>query len=114
MHVVPHHCPQREAAAKVSRDHPPPALPSRRSDLSLAGFIVAAAPHAQKKCAAPGCGDGVTAHVRTFLHADARATLSIATLPASEALPGEERGQIWLWVRPKGAGGEAAARQVRR
>ncbi|KIY91826.1 1-phosphatidylinositol-4-phosphate5-kinase [Monoraphidium neglectum] len=83
-------------------------------DLSLAGFIVAAAPHAQKKCAAAGCGDGVTAHVRTFLHADARVTLSIATLPAGEALPGEERGQIWLWVRPKGGVAEAAARQVRR
>lgn len=42
----------------------------------------------------PGCGDGVTCHVRTFLHAGSRITLSIATLPANEALPGEDRGQV--------------------
>lgn len=41
-----------------------------------------------------GCGDGVTCHVRTFLHAGTRITLSIATLPAGEALPGEDRGQV--------------------
>ena len=37
------------------------------SDLSLAGFIEAAAPHASKRCQGPGCGEGVTSHVRTFL-----------------------------------------------
>eukprot|EP00878_Enallax_costatus_P033894 GHUV01037475.1.p1 GENE.GHUV01037475.1~~GHUV01037475.1.p1 ORF type:complete len:790 (+),score=270.19 GHUV01037475.1:181-2550(+) len=74
-----------------------------QSDLSLAAFIVAAAPHAQKKCQQPGCGDGVTCHVRTFLHAGSRITLSIATLPANEALPGEDRGQVWMWMRPKGS-----------
>jgi hypothetical protein len=84
------------------------------SDLSLAGFIVAAAPHAAKKCQAPGCGDGVTAHVRTFLHGDSRLTLSVATLPAADALPGADRGQIWVWARPKGLGPDFATRQVRR
>jgi hypothetical protein len=41
-----------------------------------------------------GCGYGVTCHVRTFLHGCSRITLSIATLPSSDALPGEERGQV--------------------
>jgi hypothetical protein len=41
-----------------------------------------------------GCGYGVTCHVRTFLHGCSRVTLSIATLPSSDALPGEERGQV--------------------
>lgn len=75
---------------------------------------MAAAPSAAKTCAAPGCGDGAAAHVRTFLARDARLTLSVATLPAADALPGGERGRVWLWVRPKGARGEAAAAHVRR
>ena len=41
-----------------------------------------------------GCGEGVTAHVRTFLHGNGRITLSIATLPHGEALPGEEKQQV--------------------
>eukprot|EP00879_Flechtneria_rotunda_P010433 GHRR01010909.1.p1 GENE.GHRR01010909.1~~GHRR01010909.1.p1 ORF type:complete len:2140 (+),score=1004.14 GHRR01010909.1:414-6833(+) len=89
-----------------------------RSDLSLAGFIVAAAPHPQKRCQGPGCGDGVSSHVRTFLHGGSRITLSIATLPPSEALPGEERGQVWTWLRPKAVAGRAnqpgAVQAVRR
>jgi len=52
--------------------------------------------------------------VRTFLHCDARITLSIASLPATEALPGAERGQIWMWVRPKGLRGDEGAPCVRR
>jgi hypothetical protein len=62
---------------------------------------------------AAGCGDGVTAHVRTFLHGGARITLSIATLPGAEALPGEDRGVVWTWLRPKGSNAEVA-RHVRR
>ncbi len=75
---------------------------------------MAAAPHAQKRCQSPGCGDGVTAHVRTFLHRDSRITLSIASLPAGEALPGADRGRIWTWVRPKGLALGDAAPHVRR
>jgi hypothetical protein len=55
----------------------------------------------------------VTAHVRTFLHGGARITLSIATLPGAEALPGEDRGVVWTWLRPKGSNAEVA-RHVRR
>lgn len=47
--------------------------------------------------------------VRTFLHADSRITLSIASLPPEQALPGGERGQIWMWMRPKGGDPDAAA-----
>lgn len=46
-----------------------------------------------------GCGYGVTCHVRTFLHGCSRITLSIATLPSTEALPGEERGQVGVGVQ---------------
>lgn len=60
-----------------------------------------------------GCGDGVTCHVRTFLHGNVRITMSIATLPSHDALPGEERGQVWTWLRPKGAA-EETNRAVRR
>lgn len=60
-----------------------------------------------------GCGDGVTCHVRTFLHGGCRITMSIATLPSHDALPGEERGQVWTWLRPKGAS-EDINRAVRR
>lgn len=60
-----------------------------------------------------GCGDGVTCHVRTFLHGGCRITMSIATLPSHDALPGEERGQVWTWLRPKGAA-EDINRAVRR
>jgi hypothetical protein len=60
-----------------------------------------------------GCGDGVTCHVRTFLHGSCRITMSIATLPSHDALPGEERGQVWTWLRPKGAT-EDINRAVRR
>ena len=98
-------------------------------DLTLAQFILAAAPSPSKRCwvvrpkrtrwsqpfplsylatpipfsqrndprtnAPSGCGEGVTAHVRTFLHGTGRITLSIATLPHGEALPGEEKQQVW-------------------
>jgi hypothetical protein len=47
-----------------------------------------------------GCGYGVTCHVRTFLHGCSRITLSIATLPSSDALPGEERGQVRNGAKP--------------
>jgi hypothetical protein len=60
-------------------------------------------PRHANRAQVPGCGDGVTCHVRTFLHACGRLTMSIATLPAAEALPGEDRGQVWTWLRPKGA-----------
>lgn len=60
-----------------------------------------------------GCGDGVTCHVRTFLHGSCRLTMSIATLPSNEALPGEDRGQVWTWLRPRGATAEVN-RAVRR
>eukprot|EP00798_Chlamydomonas_sp_ICE-L_P025226 gene25226-10872_t len=74
------------------------------TDLSLKQFIVAAAPHPNKRCGTAGCGEGVSSHVRTFLHGNARITMSIATLPPSAALPGEDQQQIWLWMRPKGMG----------
>jgi len=45
------------------------------------------------------CSDGVTAHVRSFLHGSARITISIATVAASEALPNEDKQQ----VRKRGA-----------
>jgi hypothetical protein len=41
--------------------------------------------------------------VRTFLHGSCRLTMSVATLPSDEALPGEDRGQVWTWLRPRGA-----------
>jgi len=40
------------------------------------------------------CSDGVTAHVRSFLHGSARITISIATVAASEALPNEDKQQV--------------------
>ncbi|GAX78095.1 hypothetical protein CEUSTIGMA_g5537.t1 [Chlamydomonas eustigma] len=92
-------------------------------DLTLAQFITAASPSASKRCwvrhdprtnTSSGCGEGVTAHVRTFLHGIGRITLSIATLPHGEALAGEDKQQVWLWTRPKGRGSElkAAVRRV--
>lgn len=42
----------------------------------------------------PGCGDGVTAHVRTFMHMGTRITMSCATIAASEALPNEDKQQV--------------------
>lgn len=49
----------------------------------------------------PNCADGVTAHVRTFLHGTARITISIASVAASEALPNEDKQQVGLGPDPR-------------
>ena len=67
------------------------------NDMPLASFLAAAGQH---KCLHAACGDGVTAHLRTFLHSKGRVTLSVSQTPAGKELPGSEKGQIWFWARP--------------
>lgn len=67
------------------------------NDMPLAAFLAATAP---QKCPHVACGDGVTAHLRTFLHNPGRVTLSVSQLPAGKELPGSDKGQVWFWARP--------------
>ena len=57
-------------------------------------FLTPAQRHDPKTNTSSGCGEGVTAHVRTFLHGSSRITRSIATLPNGETLPGEDKQQV--------------------
>ena len=66
----------------------------------MASYLASTAPQVQKKCAQPACGDPATHHLKTFLHGRTRVTLSVTVVPAPQALPGAERGQIWVWARP--------------
>ncbi len=66
----------------------------------MASYLASTAPQVQKKCAQPACGDPATHHLKTFLHGRTRVTLSVTVVPAAQALPGAERGQIWVWARP--------------
>ncbi|DBA97431.1 hypothetical protein WJX77_010396 [Trebouxia sp. C0004] len=67
------------------------------NDMPLASFLAATAP---QKCPNVTCGDGVTAHLRTFLHNRGRMTLSVSQLPGGKELPGSDKGQVWFWARP--------------
>lgn len=67
------------------------------NDMPLASFLAATAP---QKCPHVACGDGVTAHLRTFLHNTGRVTLSVSQMPAGKELPGSDKGQVWFWARP--------------
>ena len=67
------------------------------NDMPLASFLAATAP---QKCPHVACGDGVTAHLRTFLHNRGRVTLSVSQMPAGKELPGADKGQVWFWARP--------------
>ena len=67
------------------------------NDTPLASFLAAAG---QQKCLHAACGDGVTAHLRTFLHSKGRVTLSVSQTPAGKELPGSDKGQVWFWARP--------------
>ncbi len=67
------------------------------NDMPLASFLAATAP---QKCPNLTCGDGVTAHLRTFLHNTGRVTLSVSQTPAGKELPGSDKGQVWFWARP--------------
>ncbi len=67
------------------------------NDMPLASFLAATAP---QKCPNVTCGDGVTAHLRTFLHNRGRVTLSVSQLPGGKELPGSDKGQVWFWARP--------------
>ena len=68
------------------------------NDMPLASFL--AATTAPQKCPHAACGDGVAAHLRTFLHNRGRVTLSVSQLPAGKELPGADKGQVWFWARP--------------
>ena len=72
----------------------------RRADESVASYLASTAPQVQKKCAQPACGDPATHHLKTFLHGRTRVTLSVTVVPAPQALPDAEHGQIWVWARP--------------
>ncbi len=67
------------------------------NDMPLASFLAATAP---QKCPNVTCGDGVTAHLRTFLHNRGRVTLSVSQLPGGKELSGSDKGQVWFWARP--------------
>ena len=67
------------------------------NDMPLASFLAATAP---QKCPNVTCGDGVAAHLRTFLHNRGRVTLSVSQLPGGKELPGSDKGQVWFWARP--------------
>ena len=67
------------------------------NDMPLASFLAATAP---QKCQHVACGDGVTAHLRTFLHNRGRVTLSVSQTQAGRELPGADKGQVWFWARP--------------
>ena len=67
------------------------------NDMPLASFLAATAP---QKCQHVACGDGVTAHLRTFLHNRGRVTLSVSQTQAGRELPGTDKGQVWFWARP--------------
>lgn len=64
----------------------------------------AAPPH--RKCPHPQCGEGAPLHLRSFMHGDGLVTLSSMRLPAGRELPD---GRVWLWLRPCGDAGDAAA-----
>ena len=66
----------------------------------MASYLASTAPQVQKKCAQPACGDPATHHLKTFLHGRTRVTLSVTVVPAAQALPDADRGQIWVWARP--------------
>ncbi len=70
------------------------------ADESVASYLASTAPQVQKKCAQPACGDPATHHLKTFLHGRTRVTLSVTVVPAAQALPDADRGQIWVWARP--------------
>lgn len=66
------------------------------ADKSLAAYLAVAFPRPDRKCASPGCGDGFTHHLRTFLQGNQRVTLSVAQLPAGSELPGACAGKCSL------------------
>ena len=66
----------------------------QQGDPSLAAYL-AAVP--SKPCA--GCSDGPAIHLATWLHGDSLLAFSFAQLPADQALPGADHGQIWFWTR---------------
>ena len=69
----------------------------QNGDVPLASFVAASAP---QKCPHPACGDGVSSHLRTFLHNRGRITLSINQTAPGKELPGADKGQVWFWARP--------------
>lgn len=70
------------------------------NDVPLAAFLVAAGPAPGRRCVQSACGDGASAHLQTFLHGRGRITLSVSRLPEGQELPGDDKGQIWVWARP--------------
>ncbi len=70
------------------------------NDVPLAAFLVAAGPAPGRRCVQTACGDGASAHLQTFLHGRGRITLSVSRLPDGQELPGDDKGQIWVWARP--------------
>lgn len=70
-------------------------------DMSLADFLLAVGPASGKACQSPNCGESMVNHVRTFLFATCRLIVSTAMLPPGSTLPGEDKKQMWLWLRPK-------------
>lgn len=76
------------------------------NDVPLAAFLVAAGPAPGRRCVQSACGDGASAHLQTFLHGRGRITLSVSRLPEGQELPGDDKGQIWVWARPLKVGAE--------
>ncbi|EFJ51101.1 hypothetical protein VOLCADRAFT_88405 [Volvox carteri f. nagariensis] len=60
-------------------------------------------------CPGLGCPEPFTAHESVFFFGCHKLTVFYSTLPPIQALPGEERNQIWHWTRPIGRGREGAA-----
>ncbi|GLI58582.1 hypothetical protein VaNZ11_000210 [Volvox africanus] len=59
-------------------------------------------------CPGPGCPEPFTAHESVFFFGCHKLTIFYSMLPPIQALPGEEKNQIWHWTRPIGRGREGA------
>ncbi|GIL70860.1 hypothetical protein Vretifemale_1543 [Volvox reticuliferus] len=59
-------------------------------------------------CPGSGCPEPFTAHESVFFFGCHKLTIFYSTLPPIQALPGEEKNQIWHWTRPIGRGREGA------
>ncbi|GFR43904.1 hypothetical protein Agub_g5038, partial [Astrephomene gubernaculifera] len=85
----------------------------RSSDVPLIRYIKMCTQQGWS-CPGAGCPDPFTAHESVFFFGSHKLTIFYSTLPPVQALPGEEKNQIWHWTRPIGRGreGSAACRRV--
>ncbi|KAL6762395.1 hypothetical protein V8C86DRAFT_3130767, partial [Haematococcus lacustris] len=86
-------------------------------EYTLQQFILQMAKVATIKCnsitAGVWCNDMGQNHARTFLHRNARITISTTALSNSTEVMKDTNHQIYMWLRPKGRG-QVGARDVRR